>query len=125
MFLARNITVLRVPSLTLLAISSLNTFLAKGSPISVNFFNRENAKLLVKSIHAMGKEIGKLSEIVKTKHLQVGSLDEEAILTHAKSFLSSEFNAKISIFQETDAHRYDPQERAKFANPYRPAIFIK
>jgi leucyl-tRNA synthetase len=47
------------------------------------------------------------------------------ILEDAKDFLSREFKAEIQVGQEGEKTVNDPKDRARSAEPYRPAIFIE
>jgi len=52
-------------------------------------------------------------------------LKEMKILEDAKDFLSREFKAEIQVGQEGEKRVSDPKDRARSAEPYRPAIFIE
>jgi leucyl-tRNA synthetase len=70
------------------------------------------------SINRMGRER-------KNKLYSTGLLDEKCILLAAQDFLEKELRAKIEIFDENDTKKFDPENRARLAMPYRPAIFIQ
>jgi leucyl-tRNA synthetase len=52
-------------------------------------------------------------------------LKEMKILEDAKDFFSREFKAEIQVGQEGEKTVNDPKDRARSAEPYRPAIFIE
>jgi leucyl-tRNA synthetase len=52
-------------------------------------------------------------------------LKETKILEDAKEFFSREFKAEIQVGQEGETRVSDPKDRARTAEPYRPAIFIE
>lgn len=52
-------------------------------------------------------------------------LREMKILEDAKDFFSREFKAEIKVGQEGEKRVNDPKDRARSAEPYRPAIFIE
>jgi len=52
-------------------------------------------------------------------------LKEMKILEDAKDFFSREFKAEIQVGQEGEKRVSDPKDRARSAEPYRPAIFIE
>jgi leucyl-tRNA synthetase len=60
------------------------------------------------------------------RNARVGlELKEMKILEDAKNFLSREFKAEIQVGQEGEKTVNDPKDRARSAEPYRPAIFIE
>ena len=52
-------------------------------------------------------------------------LKELKVLVDAKHFFSREFKAEIQVWQEGDRDVIDPKDRARLAEPYRPAIFVE
>src|SRR6059058_262419 len=52
-------------------------------------------------------------------------LKEMKILEDATDFFSREFKAEIQVGQEGEKRVSDPKDRARSAEPYRPAIFIE
>src|SRR6266516_225697 len=52
-------------------------------------------------------------------------LKEMKILEDAMDFFSREFKAEIQVGQEGEKRVRDPKDRARSAEPYRPAIFIE
>ena len=52
-------------------------------------------------------------------------LKEMKILEDAMDFFSREFKAEIQVGQEGEKRVNDPKDRARSAEPYRPAIFIE
>ncbi len=74
------------------------------------------AKKLVEDLTIKGKdELEKLSI----------AMDEKSYLIGAKAFLKHEFKCDIEVYSSDDEARYDPKEKAKFAQPLRPAIFVQ
>jgi len=57
--------------------------------------------------------------------LALGIIPEAQVLSDAKDFLSKELSVEVFIYDEDDAARHDPAGRAKFAKPYRPAIYFE
>jgi hypothetical protein len=70
-------------------------------------------------------EVNYISAERKQRQLQTGILPENQILKEAESFLKREFNADIYIYLEEDKQRFDPKNKASFARPCRPAIYIE
>lgn len=52
-------------------------------------------------------------------------LKEKKILGDASEFFKREFGSKITVWQEGESTAVDPRGKAKFAEPYRPAIFVE
>lgn len=59
------------------------------------------------------------------RRLKVGALKDLDALESVKGHLARRFKAKVRIYREDDPDRYDPKDRAKLAEPYRPAIYIE
>jgi len=62
---------------------------------------------------------------VAKRRFTVGLLDENLVLKEFSNYLAKEVGAEVSIFSEDDPSRYDPQNRAELAKPYKPAIYIE
>ncbi len=86
---------------------------------------KSKAKQVANVVPQLLEEINRMPSNKKQRQLRVGKIDEEKALAEATSFFEREFNAKIQIYNEDDAQRYDPKKRAELARPYRPAIFIE
>lgn len=71
-----------------------------------------------KEIAAVAKKIGR--EITKTRY--IGKIDEKRILEDAIDYISEESGKEI-IVHEDDS--YDPENKARNAMPYKPAIFME
>lgn len=73
-----------------------------------------------KNLRERGKEVSNFVKKIFRERLEVSELREEKILQEAKSFLEKELKLSIEINPS-----YDPQKKAKFAIPGRPAIYIE
>src|SRR5438093_759533 len=51
--------------------------------------------------------------------------NEKKVLEDASDFFKREFRAEIHVSQEGEKELRDPKGRSRFAEPYRPAIFIE
>jgi leucyl-tRNA synthetase len=71
------------------------------------------------------EEISRMPKDKKMKQLEIGTVDEETLLKKTKAFFGRDFIAKIHTYPEDDQQLYDPQKKAGFARPYRPAIYIE
>ena len=71
-----------------------------------------------KEIAMVAKKIGK--EMTKTRY--IGKINEEEILTDALDYITEEIGDEVIIHTD-DA--YDPQNKARNAMPYKPAIFME
>ena len=71
-----------------------------------------------KEIAMVAKKIGK--EITKTRY--IGKINEEEILTDALDYIKKESGNEVIIHTDDS---YDPQNKAKNAMPYKPAIFME
>jgi len=71
-----------------------------------------------KEIAMVAKKMAK--EITKTKY--IGKIDENAILTDAIDYIKEECGSDVIIHTDDS---YDPQNKARNAMPYKPAIFME
>nr|WP_295000075.1 leucine--tRNA ligase [uncultured Methanobrevibacter sp.] len=71
-----------------------------------------------KEIAMVAKKIGK--EITKTRY--IGKINEEEILNDALDYIKEECGNEVIIHTDDS---YDPQNKAKNAMPYKPAIFME
>jgi leucyl-tRNA synthetase len=71
------------------------------------------------------KALTKLSSERKTNMLKIRAVNEKEVIADALGFLKERFNAEIEVYSEDDKERYDPKQRASFAMPYQPAIYIE
>lgn len=77
------------------------------------------------NIHDNKKEIAEFAKKISremTKTRYIGKIDEYDILYDALDFISEETNAEIVIHKDAS---YDPQNKARNAMPYKPAIFME
>ena len=71
-----------------------------------------------KEIAMVAKKIGK--EITKTRY--IGKINESEILSDALDYIKEECGNEVIIHTDDS---YDPQNKAKNAMPYKPAIFME
>ena len=83
-----------------------------GRAIGANIYDDK------KEIAMVAKKIGK--EITKTRY--IGKINEEEILTDALDYIKEESGNEVIIHTDDS---YDPQNKAKNAMPYKPAIFME
>ena len=83
-----------------------------GRAIGANIYDDK------KEIAMVAKKIGK--EITKTRY--IGKIDEESILTDALDYIKEECGNEVIIHTDDS---YDPQNKARNAMPYKPAIFME
>ena len=83
-----------------------------GKAIGANIYDDK------KEIAQVAKKIGR--EITKTKY--IGKINEEAILTDALDYIKEECGNDVFIHTDDS---YDPQNKARNAMPYKPAIFME
>jgi len=79
---------------------------------------------VAKFAQGIAQEINRMPEDMKQRQLQTGTLDEAELLENAEAFFGREFNVKIHAYREDDPNIHDPQRKAGYAKPYRPAIYI-
>ncbi len=99
---------------------SVNSLMKKGmAQEGIKEHSKESsqyAKKLVEELTNRGRdELERLSVTV----------NEKGYLSEAKDFLKHEFKCEIEVYSSDDEERYDPKGKAKFAVPFRPAIFVE
>ena len=83
-----------------------------GRAIGQNIYDNK------KEIANVAKKISK--EMTKTRY--IGKIDEATILNDAKDFIEAEVESEVIIHTDDS---YDPQNKARNAMPYKPAIFME
>jgi len=83
-----------------------------GRAIGANIYDDK------KEIAMVAKKIGK--EITKTRY--IGKINEEEILNDALDYIKEECENEVIIHTDDS---YDPQNKARNAMPYKPAIFME
>jgi leucyl-tRNA synthetase len=71
------------------------------------------------------KQARTMATDLRRRRIQLGELDEHSALVEAREFFAKELRTEVEVHGEEDRDVYDPKGRAKFAEPYRPAIFIE
>lgn len=78
-----------------------------------------------KNLHDNKKEVADFAkkitkEMTKTKY--IGKINEYSAIEKSKDYIESEIQSKITLHKKPD---YDPQNKARNAMPYKPAIYIE
>jgi leucyl-tRNA synthetase len=71
------------------------------------------------------KDISIMPFELKEKRLKTININEFEILKESIPFYEAEFNAKIEVYNEEDAKKHDPKNKAQLAQPFRPSIYIE
>jgi leucyl-tRNA synthetase len=80
---------------------------------------------IAKFVQEINQEINRSPEEIKRRQIQSGHLDENEILLESKVFFEKEFDVQLHVYQENELQINDPKNKARFAKPYRPAIYIQ
>jgi leucyl-tRNA synthetase len=84
------------------------------------------AKTDPKLVQKMMEDILSAPLEARNRRLKLTEFDEVAAIQDATSLLSAEVNrAKVIIYSEEDPSKHDPKLKAKFARPYKPAIYME
>jgi len=86
---------------------------------------RSNAKQVSAFALKIVADMKKSSPKILKKHLEIGYVDEFKAITDAKNYYTRELKAQIDCYKEAGEGIYNPKNRAGFAKPYRPAIYIE
>ncbi len=82
-------------------------------------------KSIKENVHSDKKEIADFAKKISremTRINYVGHLNEKEILDDAIDYISGEVSAEIIIHEDAD---YDPENKARNAIPYKPAIYME
>ena len=83
------------------------------------------AKEIPKLVNKIVEEINRTSTEVTEMRLEAGLLNDFDALNDSKKFIEKELGVTVHVFQEDDLYKKDPKNRAKTAEPYRPAIYLE
>jgi leucyl-tRNA synthetase len=88
-------------------------------------FIKKNTEFIKKAI----EDILSLSPEERQRRFEINDdFDESKPLYDAASLLSAEINVpkeNIHIFNEDDVDIFDPNRKAKYSRPFKPAIFLQ
>ena len=73
----------------------------------------------------VSKGVRESSSNMRKERASLGQVDETMVLSDALDFFARELRAKVEVWVEGDAGIYDPKGRARFAEPYRPGIYVE
>ncbi len=71
------------------------------------------------------RQASQMNDSMRRSRLEAKLVNERSILQDAAEFYKREFKSEVRVFEEGDVRAYDPQGKAKFAEPYRPAIYVE
>jgi leucyl-tRNA synthetase len=71
------------------------------------------------------KQIRTMPADLRNRRTRIGEIQERDALAEAQKFFARELKTEVQVHGEDDPELYDPKNRAKFAEPYRPAIFVE
>ncbi len=74
-----------------------------------------------------GKALQQARQLQEMRNARIksGSVNETGVLETSKAFFEKEFHSTVKIFQAGSSGLHDPKDRARTAEPYRPAIYIE
>jgi leucyl-tRNA synthetase len=71
------------------------------------------------------KQIRTMPADLRNRRTKIGEIQERDALAEAQKFFARELKTEVQVHGEEDPELYDPKNRAKVAEPYRPAIFVE
>jgi leucyl-tRNA synthetase len=86
---------------------------------------RKEGKNVALFAQELTKDLAKMSKEIIERRLMAEELDEFQTILDARIFLGKELNAEVEVCREEDPARTDPKNRARLAEPYRPAIYVE
>ena len=84
---------------------------------------RKKGKIISKFIGKLNKEIIKLSNNDKKRYLT--DINEKNYLDDSKDYIKKIFNCDVNIYNSDEKEKYDPENKSRFAEPLKPAIYIE
>ena len=86
---------------------------------------RKHARDVSAFVQKIVTDLKKTPTNILQDRLKTGYVAEFDIMSSAQAFFAREWDADVHIYTEDDESLYDPQRRARLAEPYRPAIYIE
>ncbi|MCP8319209.1 MAG: class I tRNA ligase family protein, partial [Candidatus Methylarchaceae archaeon HK01B] len=92
--------------------------------LTVDSNMKKIGKELYTFVQKIYDEVRKMPPDLRERRLKVKRIDESRALMNGSNFLEKEMDVKVQVYSEEDSKKFDPKARAKFAQPYRAAIYI-
>jgi leucyl-tRNA synthetase len=70
-------------------------------------------------------QVRRMPADLRARKIRAGEIDERKGFVEAEHFFAKELKTEVEVHSEEASGLYDPKGRAKFAEPYRPAIFVE
>jgi leucyl-tRNA synthetase len=99
-----------------------------GEIMKVLIANPDTAKAKTdpKLVQKMMEDVLSTPVEARNRRSKMPEFDEISAINDAASLLSAEANkAQIVVYSEEDSAKYDPKGKAKFAMPFKPAIYME
>ncbi len=84
---------------------------------------KKYGKEISKFVKKLPQEIMKLNDSDKNRY-QV-EISEKNYLNDSKEYIQNIFDCKIEIYSSEEKDKYDPENKSRFAQPLRPAIYVE
>jgi leucyl-tRNA synthetase len=99
-----------------------------GEIMKLLIANEETAKVKTdpKLVQKMMEDILSSTQEARSRRLNLAGFAEVDAIRDGASLLSFEANkAEVVVFSEEDSAKYDPKSKAKFARPFKPAVYME
>jgi leucyl-tRNA synthetase len=100
----------------------------KTSDVLRLFFEKNptaDRKEVAASATRISKLINELGEEFIGNYLKLKKMDEENVYEQGRGYLEKQLGLKVVVHSADEARKYDPKGKAKFATPFRPALYIE
>jgi leucyl-tRNA synthetase len=90
--------------------------------------NPETAKVKAdpNAVKKMQEDILSAPIEARERRLRMTTFDEASAIRDGASLIAKEFaGAEVIVNAEDDPNRYDPKGKAKFARPFKPAVYME
>jgi leucyl-tRNA synthetase len=72
------------------------------------------------------KTLNEIGDTFAKMYAGVGAgFDEDKSYSKALDYIEQELGAKVKVHSDKDSEKYDPKQKAKFALPFKPALYLE
>ncbi|MDA4111129.1 MAG: leucine--tRNA ligase [Thaumarchaeota archaeon] len=82
-------------------------------------------KLIANLLTKISKTMNELGGNFLENYKKTGKIEEAKIYEESKRYLENRIGVGITIHMSTDSKKYDPKNKAGFAQPFKPALYFE
>ena len=84
---------------------------------------RKDIANMLPKITKMINELG--DDFIKSYAANIGEFNEEKTYSSASNYLEEELRLRVVVHREEEQDKFDPKQKAKFALPLKPALYLE